>query len=133
MRYYEPDAGRLVNQDSIGLLGGENNLYQFAVNVQIWIDPLGLSVQSESAQRGIAKATEYLKSKGFKILSDEITIKVLDRTGKKFKKVRIRPDIVAMKDGKIYFIEVKNNTGRLTKGQKRSGLFNLKKPHNAGG
>ena len=31
-----------------------------------------------------------------------------------------------MKDGKIYFIEVKNNTGRLTKGQKRSGLFNLK-------
>ena len=37
-----------------------------------------------------------------------------------------------MKDGKIYFIEVKNNTGRLTKGQKRSGLFNLKKPHNAG-
>ena len=49
------------------------------------------------------------------------------------KKVRIRPDIVAMKDGKIYFIEVKNNTGRLTKGQKRSGLFNLKKPNNAGG
>lgn len=48
------------------------------------------------------------------------------------KKVRIRPDIVAMKDGKIYFIEVKNNIGRLTKGQKRSGLFNLKKPHNAG-
>ena len=82
MRYYKPDAGRLVNQDSIGLLGGENNLYQFAVNVQIWIDPLGLSVQSESAQRGIAKATEYLKSKGFKILSDEVTIKVLDRTGK---------------------------------------------------
>ena len=105
-----------MNQDPIELLGGENNLYQFAVNVQIWIDPLGLSVQSESAQCGIAKATEYLKSKGFKILSDEITIKVLDRTGKKFKKVRIRPDIVAMKDGKIYFIEVKNNTGRLTKG-----------------
>lgn len=38
-----------------------------------------------------------------------------------------------MKDGKIYFIEVKNNTGQLTKGQKRSGLFNLKKQHNAGG
>ena len=71
-----------MNQDPIELLGGENNLYQFAVNVQIWIDPLGLSVQSESAQRGIAKATEYLKSKGFKILSDEVTIKVLDRTGK---------------------------------------------------
>ena len=35
--------------------------------------------------------------------------------------------------GKIYFIEVKYNTGRLTKGQKRSGLFNLKRLHNAGG
>ncbi len=31
MRYYEPDAGRFVNQDPIGLWGGEN-LYQFAPN-----------------------------------------------------------------------------------------------------
>ena len=85
MRYYEPDAGRLVNQDSIGLEGGEN-LYSFAPNANVWVDPLGLSVQSESAQRGIAKATEYLKSKGFKILSDEVTIKVLDRTGKNRKR-----------------------------------------------
>ena len=41
MRYYEPDTGRFVNQDPIGLLGGDN-LYQFAPNVQIWIDPWGL-------------------------------------------------------------------------------------------
>ena len=40
MRYYEPDAGRFVNQDPIGLWGGEN-LYWFAPNSQIWIDPLG--------------------------------------------------------------------------------------------
>jgi len=32
-RYYEPDADRFVNQEPIGLLGGEN-LYQFALNVQ---------------------------------------------------------------------------------------------------
>ena len=42
MRYYEPEAGRFVNQDPIGLLGGEN-LYQFAPNTQEWIDPLGES------------------------------------------------------------------------------------------
>ncbi|WP_449187689.1 hypothetical protein [Veillonella sp.] len=24
MRYYEPEAGQFVNQDPIGLLGGEN-------------------------------------------------------------------------------------------------------------
>ena len=81
MHYYDPEAGRFVNQDSIGLWGGEN-LYSFAPNANVWGDLLGFSVQSERAQRGIAKATEYLKSKGFKILSDEVTIKVLDRTGK---------------------------------------------------
>ena len=42
-RYYEPEAGRFVNQDPIGLLGAGDNLYQFAVNAQSWIDPLGLS------------------------------------------------------------------------------------------
>ena len=40
-RYYEPDAGRFVNQDPIGLEGGFN-VYQFALNAQDWIDPLGL-------------------------------------------------------------------------------------------
>ena len=33
MRYYEPAAGRFVNQEPIGLLGGDY-LYQFALNVQ---------------------------------------------------------------------------------------------------
>lgn len=31
-----------MNQDPIGLWGGEN-LYSFALNTQVWIDPLGLS------------------------------------------------------------------------------------------
>ena len=41
-KYNEPDAGRFVNQDPIGLLGAGVNLYQFAVNAQSWIVPLGL-------------------------------------------------------------------------------------------
>ena len=40
MRYYEPEVGRFVNQDPIGLLGGEH-LYQFADNALVWFDPLG--------------------------------------------------------------------------------------------
>ena len=40
-RYYEPNAGRFINQDPIGLWGGEN-LYAFAPNAQGWVDPLGL-------------------------------------------------------------------------------------------
>ena len=41
MRYYDPDAGRFVNQDPIGLEGGDN-IYLFSPNIQSWIDPLGL-------------------------------------------------------------------------------------------
>ena len=42
MWYYEPEAGRFVNQDSIGSMSGDN-LYQFALYTQKWIDSLGLS------------------------------------------------------------------------------------------
>ena len=41
-RYYDPDAGRFVNQDPIGLEGGYN-LYWFAFNIQESISPLGLA------------------------------------------------------------------------------------------
>ena len=44
MRYYEAETGRFINQDPIGLLGGEN-LYQFALNSLTWFDPLGLKVK----------------------------------------------------------------------------------------
>ncbi|NIE52507.1 type IV secretion protein Rhs [Pantoea sp. Ap-870] len=40
-RYYDPDAGRFISQDPIGLAGGLN-LYQYAPNPLAWIDPLGL-------------------------------------------------------------------------------------------
>ena len=43
MRYYESEAGRFVNQDPIGLWGGEN-LYRFGANTQRWFDPLGLAL-----------------------------------------------------------------------------------------
>ncbi|MNF58291.1 putative deoxyribonuclease RhsC [compost metagenome] len=39
-RYYDPEVGRFVTQDPIGLLGGDN-LYQYAINAVRWIDPLG--------------------------------------------------------------------------------------------
>ncbi|WP_455007746.1 RHS repeat-associated core domain-containing protein, partial [Neisseria sicca] len=40
-RYYEPDCGRFINQDPIGL-GGGDNLYGSTPNAQGWIDPYGL-------------------------------------------------------------------------------------------
>ena len=40
-RYYDPDASRYLNQDPAGLSGGMN-LYSYAPNPTMWIDPLGL-------------------------------------------------------------------------------------------
>ena len=44
-RYYDPEVGRFVGQDPIGLAGGVN-LYQYALNPTAFIDPLGLSFGS---------------------------------------------------------------------------------------
>ncbi|QCP54368.1 type IV secretion protein Rhs [Trinickia violacea] len=40
-RYYDPDMGRFITPDPIGLAGGLN-LYQYAPNPISWIDPWGL-------------------------------------------------------------------------------------------
>ena len=75
-RYYEPDAGRFVNQDPIRLVGDA-----FAPNTQDWLDLLGLCSNSKlpNADKAIIdprKITGYAlntehpvggKSKGFSI------------------------------------------------------------------
>ena len=40
-RYYDPEVGRFIHQDPVGLLGGYN-LYQYGPNPIIWVDILGL-------------------------------------------------------------------------------------------
>ncbi len=41
-RYYDPQNGRFIHQDPIGLQGGIN-LYEYAPNPVHWVDPLGLT------------------------------------------------------------------------------------------
>ena len=48
-RYYEPEVGRFMNRDPIGLFGGDN-LYQFAPNIQAWVDPLGLATRPNNGK-----------------------------------------------------------------------------------
>ena len=60
-RYYDPDIGRFVNQDPIGLDGGEN-LYGFAPNAAVWSDPLGL----EPMDIGKYIPDEYRPKQGWK-------------------------------------------------------------------
>ena len=40
-RYYDPNSGRFVSKDPIGLMGGIN-VYTYVANPTGWIDPLGL-------------------------------------------------------------------------------------------
>jgi RHS repeat-associated protein len=56
-RFYDPDVGRFINQDPIGLNGGLN-LYAYAPNPVDWIDPWGLSCTELDKLRrsGVAKA-----------------------------------------------------------------------------
>ncbi len=41
-RYFEPEVGRFINQDPIGLLGGSND-FQYARNSTGFVDPYGLA------------------------------------------------------------------------------------------
>ncbi len=51
-RYYDPQVGRFIVQDPIGLNGGWN-LYQYAPNPLGWIDPLGLSTRPNNGNYNI--------------------------------------------------------------------------------
>lgn len=47
-RYYDPEIGRFVSQDPIGLQGGIN-LFEYAPNPIVWIDFLGLTPSKKSS------------------------------------------------------------------------------------
>ncbi len=47
-QYYDPEVGRFITQDPIGLLGGDN-LYQYAINPLGWTDVLGLASSNPGA------------------------------------------------------------------------------------
>ncbi|WP_344796567.1 RHS repeat-associated core domain-containing protein, partial [Litoribacillus peritrichatus] len=48
-RYYDPEIGRFIHQDPIGLVGGINH-YQYAPNPVQWVDPFGLKCKEQPPQ-----------------------------------------------------------------------------------
>ena len=67
MRYYEPEAGRFVNQDPIGLWGGDN-LYHLAPNANTWMDPLGLSWIDIPKNHGVTQKPHIINAHGHHII-----------------------------------------------------------------
>lgn len=72
-RYYDPEIGKFTQRDPIGLAGGFN-LYQYAPNSIMWIDPWGWSnlcattgqTKKDSYEQARNKALTWLEERGFK-------------------------------------------------------------------
>jgi len=62
-RYYDPECGRFISQDPIGLFGGDN-FYQYAPNPTKWIDPFGLNCCAKFSSKN--KLVEHFEKHGKK-------------------------------------------------------------------
>lgn len=67
-RYYDPDVGRFVSQDPIGLSGGANH-YQYSPNPVAWTDPLGLKYRSSTRSPHVVSGKDK-SNKGTSQLSE---------------------------------------------------------------
>jgi len=89
-RYYDPDIGRFISPDPIGLVGGIN-LYQYAPNPISWIDPWGLSCGPTKAARPqkVVNDLKDFRSRNFRFGSE--TFK-LEKSGMKHILERHHPE-----------------------------------------
>ncbi len=75
-RYYDPEAGRYVCQDPIGLFGGIR-LYGYVTDPTRWIDPLGLICELTHAEN-FDEAREMAFERAGMTNPDEITFSKVD-------------------------------------------------------
>ena len=70
-RYYDPELGRFISADPVGLRGG-TNVFSYAPNAVTWSDPLGLtgeqgparSCEARRVRPGGAESTDRLERRG---------------------------------------------------------------------
>jgi RHS repeat-associated protein len=78
-RYYDPEAGRYVSQDPIGLAGGLA-LYGYVHDPLGWMDPLGLTCKQVSPRRLVSRQGP-----------EEMSKSQIDKLAKKMKKLGFDP------------------------------------------
>ncbi|ETD72832.1 type IV secretion protein Rhs [Pelistega indica] len=80
-RYYDPELGRFISQDPIGLMGGIN-LYQYAPNPVEWVDPWGLRrVIGAISRVTTKKGTSNLKNDPRKTHSEILNLQKMNEKG----------------------------------------------------
>jgi RHS repeat-associated protein len=111
-RFYDPDIGRFISPDPIGLAGGIN-LTAYAPNPISWIDPLGWCQAQTNKQQGDkgrdALVARLKKSKRFTVIDKEVRVNTPGNGQHR------QMDILVYdkKTGKLVHIEVK--TGGATR------------------
>lgn len=71
-RYYDPDVGRFISQDPIGLAGGYN-LYQYVPNPVVWVDRLGLTFM-EAVSGSITRTGSKFQGAEIYKFTDKVTV-----------------------------------------------------------
>nr|WP_264477828.1 RHS repeat-associated core domain-containing protein [Halomonas malpeensis] len=71
-RYYDPQQGRYVSQDPIGLLGG-TNLYGYVANPAEMVDPLGLNAW-EAIKFHSKMIPRFIRDEGMDVLTRTATV-----------------------------------------------------------
>ena len=121
-RYYDSDVGMFISRDPIGLLGG-SNVFAYAPNPVMWIDPWGLSCTQPRDSKGkflSPKEGDLQPGKDFeKLIADKLSknkkvellgTQISVRTGTGRKDIRYMDALIRRKrDGKLFHIEVKSN------------------------
>ncbi len=126
-RVHDPESGRFLTPDPIGILGGYNQ-YGYPADPISQTDPLGLAACHDSGNRGVEQAKKDLAAAGYTVVGQEVTMMVGNPPS------RIRADIVAVDSSQnMHVFEVKNGTGRLTQNQAASGAFDMSNPANQNG
>ncbi|MFL0072071.1 RHS repeat domain-containing protein [Tenacibaculum maritimum] len=79
-RYYDPDDGRYISKDPIGLLSGEYGFYNYVGDSNSWVDPFGLTKTYHATSRSEAKQKAKEHAAIPKYLKEDIPLERLNYT-----------------------------------------------------